>query len=129
MSDAKPRETAILERGEYLKPTEKVTFATPAFLPPLPKDAPRGPTRVGPLADVAPSNRSPPACRSIASGSTSSAPGIVKTSEDFGVQSEYPIHGALLDWLAVEFRERGWSMKAMQSARSSPVPPIASRAR
>jgi hypothetical protein len=39
--------------------------------------------------------------------------GIVKTSEDFGVQSEYPIHGPLLDWLAVEFRERGWSMKAI----------------
>jgi hypothetical protein len=39
--------------------------------------------------------------------------GIVKTSEDFGVQGEYPIHGALLDWLAVEFRERGWSMKAI----------------
>ena len=39
--------------------------------------------------------------------------GIVKTSEDFGVQGEYPIHGPLLDWLAVEFRERGWSMKAM----------------
>ena len=38
--------------------------------------------------------------------------GIVKTAEDFGVQSEYPIHGELLDWLAVEFRERGWSMKA-----------------
>jgi hypothetical protein len=39
--------------------------------------------------------------------------GIVKTSEDFGVQSEYPIHRELLDWLAVEFRTRGWSMKAM----------------
>ncbi len=39
--------------------------------------------------------------------------GIVKTSEDFGVQSEFPIHGDLLDWLAVEFRTRGWSMKAM----------------
>jgi hypothetical protein len=39
--------------------------------------------------------------------------GIVKTSEDFGVQGEYPVHGALLDWLAVEFRESGWSMKAM----------------
>ena len=39
--------------------------------------------------------------------------GIVKTSEDFGVQGEYPVHGELLDWLAVEFRERGWSMKAI----------------
>jgi hypothetical protein len=39
--------------------------------------------------------------------------GIVKTSEDFGVQSEYPIHGELLDWLAVEFRDRGWSPKTM----------------
>ena len=39
--------------------------------------------------------------------------GIVKTSEDFGVQGEYPVHRDLLDWLAVEFRTRGWSMKAM----------------
>jgi hypothetical protein len=39
--------------------------------------------------------------------------GIVKTSEDFGVQSEYPVHLALLDWLAEEFRTRGWSTKAM----------------
>ena len=39
--------------------------------------------------------------------------GIVRTPEDFGVQSEYPTHGRLLDWLAVEFRERGWSSKAM----------------
>jgi len=39
--------------------------------------------------------------------------GIVKTAEDFACQSEYPIHGPLLDWLAVEFRERGWSMKTL----------------
>jgi hypothetical protein len=37
--------------------------------------------------------------------------GLIKTAEDFGVQSEFPIHGPLLDWLAVEFREHGWSMK------------------
>lgn len=37
--------------------------------------------------------------------------GIIKTAEDFGVQSEYPIHKELLDWLAVEFRDSGWSMK------------------
>jgi hypothetical protein len=30
-----------------------------------------------------------------------------------GVQSEYPQHMALLDWLAVEFREKGWSQKQM----------------
>ena len=40
MSDAQPRETKILDRGEYLKPTEKVSFATPAFLPPLPEGRP-----------------------------------------------------------------------------------------
>jgi hypothetical protein len=39
--------------------------------------------------------------------------GIVKTTEDMGVQSEYPRHMDLLDWLAVEFRENGWSQKKM----------------
>jgi hypothetical protein len=39
--------------------------------------------------------------------------GLVKTTEDMGVQSEYPLHKDLLDWLAVEFRDQGWSMKAM----------------
>jgi hypothetical protein len=39
--------------------------------------------------------------------------GIVKTTEDMGVQSEYPEHKHLLDWLAVEFRDRQWSQKQM----------------
>jgi hypothetical protein len=39
--------------------------------------------------------------------------GLVKTAEDFGVQSEYPTHGALLDWLAVEFIQSGWKMKEL----------------
>ena len=37
--------------------------------------------------------------------------GIVATEEDFGTQAEPPTHPQLLDWLAVEFVERGWSMK------------------
>jgi hypothetical protein len=39
--------------------------------------------------------------------------GLVKTSEDLGVQSEYPLHMDLLDWLAVEFQDLGWSQKKM----------------
>src|SRR4029079_17882551 len=112
MSDAQPRETKILSRGEYLNPTDKVSFATPAFLPPLPQGTPAN--RLGlarwllmpehPLTSRVQVNRM---------WQQFFGAGIVKTAEDFGVQSEYPIHGALLDWLAVEFRERGWSMKAL----------------
>ena len=39
--------------------------------------------------------------------------GIVKTVEDFGSQGEWPTHPALLDWLAVEFMESGWDLKAL----------------
>ena len=39
--------------------------------------------------------------------------GIVRTPNDFGRQGEPPTHPELLDWLAVEFAERGWSVKQM----------------
>jgi len=112
MSDANPRETKILNRGEYLSPTEKVSFATPAFLPPLPAGAPAN--RLG-FAQWLVTSEHPLTARVQVNRMWQHmfGTGIVKTSEDFGVQSEYPIHGPLLDWLAVEFRERNWSMKSM----------------
>ena len=113
MSDAQPRETKILSRGEYLNPTEKVSFATPAFLPPLPSGAPAN--RLG-LAQWLLGPEHPLTARVQANRIWQHffGLGIVKTAEDFGVQSEYPVHGPLLDWLAVEFREGGWDVKALQ---------------
>lgn len=110
MSDAQPRDTHILDRGEYTKPGEKVSFDTPEFLPPLPEGAAKN--RLG-LAQWLVYAEQPLTARVQVNRMWQHffGTGIVNTSEDFGVQSEYPVHKALLDWLAVEFREQGWSMK------------------
>lgn len=110
MADDKPRDTFILNRGEYLKPGDKVTFGTPGFLPPLPKDAPKN--RLGFARWLfAPEN---PLTARVAVNrlwQNLFGAGLVRTAEDFGVQGELPTHPALLDWLALEFRENGWDMK------------------
>jgi len=112
MADDKPRETHILDRGEYLKKKEKVQFATPSFLPPMPKGAPAN--RLG-LAQWLLMPENPLTARVAVNRlwQTIFGVGLVRTSEDFGVQSEVPEHRELLDWLAVEFRESGWDMKSM----------------
>jgi mono/diheme cytochrome c family protein len=110
MSDARPRQTKLLDRGNYEQPREPVTSGPPAFLPPLPADAPTN--RLG-LARWLVSAEQPLTARVIVNRQwqTFFGMGLVKTSEDFGVQSESPIHRELLDWLAAEFREDGWNMK------------------
>ena len=39
--------------------------------------------------------------------------GIVRSSSDFGYQGDIPTHPRLLDWLAIQFMESGWDIKAM----------------
>jgi Protein of unknown function (DUF1553)/Protein of unknown function (DUF1549)/Planctomycete cytochrome C len=112
MSDAQPRPTHVLTRGEYLNPGEKVSFATPAFLPPMREEWPKN--RLG-LAMWLVSPEQPLTARVQVNRMWQHffGSGLVKTVEDFGVQSEYPLHRDLLDWLAVEFRESGWDMKKL----------------
>jgi len=113
MADDKPRETKILDRGDYLTPVgETITFLPPAALPPLPEGLPRN--RLG-LARWLFLPEHPLTARVQVNRMWQQffGTGIVKTTEDMGVQSEYPLHMDLLDWLAVEFRERGWSRKRM----------------
>ncbi len=101
---AQPRETFILIRGAYDKPEAKVTHGVPAILPPLPKDAP---TNRLALAQWLVASEHPLTSRVTVNRYWQSffGTGLVKTTEDFGVQSERPSHPELLDWLACEFQQ------------------------
>jgi Protein of unknown function (DUF1549)/Protein of unknown function (DUF1553)/Planctomycete cytochrome C len=107
------RETHMLTRGDFLQPGRVVTPGVPAILNPLPPDAP--PTRLT-FARWLVDRQSPTTARAFVNRMWQEyfGTGIVATSEDFGRQSEAPSHPQLLDWLAVEFMDRGWDIKAMQ---------------
>jgi hypothetical protein len=112
MSDAMPRKTHILDRGNYEMPKEEVQAETPASLGLLPPDLPHN--RLG-LAQwlVSPGNPLTARVQVNRLWQTFFGNGLVKTSENLGTQSEPPTHPELLDWLAVEFRESGWDVKKM----------------
>jgi hypothetical protein len=109
---AKPRDTFILNRGDYAQPTVKVTAATPSALPPLPEGAPAN--RLG-LAEWLIRKDHPLTARVMVNRvwKMTFGTGLVATASDFGAQGEAPSHPQLLDWLAVEFVERNWDVKAL----------------
>ncbi|MCC7395437.1 MAG: PSD1 domain-containing protein [Planctomycetes bacterium] len=108
------RETFVLSRGEYDKPARArpVTRELPAMFGRLPDDAPHD--RLGlarwlvsaadPLFDRVAVNR----LWEFVFGT-----GLVRTSEDFGLQGEWPSHAELLDWLACEFRDGGHHLRPL----------------
>ncbi len=109
---AEPRETFILNRGEYDKPSEKVLPAVPEILPQLEENAPRN--RLG-LAQWLVSGEHPLTARVVINRIWQEhfGSGLVSTPEDFGTQGALPSHPELLDWLALEWVRSGWDMKHM----------------
>ena len=107
------RETHLLKRGDFLKPEQKIGAGVPSFLNPLPADAPQN--RLG-FAEWLVDRKAPTTARSFVNRVWQSyfGTGLVSTSEDLGSQAESPSHPELLDWLAVEFMDQGWSVKNLQ---------------
>ena len=104
------RETRLLDRGGWDKPKHAVAPHTPAALHPLPPDAKADRLAFARwLVDA----RSPLAAR-VAVNRVWQAlfgTGLVETAEDFGTRAPVPEQLALLDWLAVDFMEHGWSQR------------------
>lgn len=105
--------TYIRERGTFTSKGELVYADIPSALGTLPKDA--MPNRLG-LAQWLVSDDNPLTARVTVNRfwETLFGHGLVETSEDFGTQGDPPTHPELLDWLATEFMEKGWSMKKIQ---------------
>jgi len=106
------RKTYILARGSYAAKTEEVEPGTPnavlKFDPSLPKN------RLG-LAKWLFDKRNSLTARVFVNRMWQEffGRGLVKSAADFGMQGNLPTHPALLDWLAVDFRDNGWNIKRL----------------
>lgn len=106
-----PRKTHILHRGDFLQPTEEVNCNTLAVLPLLDND---DPNRLD-LAEWFFDEANPLVPRVAVNHVWSHlfGHGLVRTISDFGTRGEPPTHPQLLDWLAMKYRDLGWSRKAL----------------
>ena len=109
-SEAQHRPTHLLDRGVWNQPKHEVKPHVPAGLHPLAtSDDPPRLAFAKWLADP----RSPLTARVAVNRlwQTLFGQGLVETPDDFGTRAAVPEHRDLLDWLAVDFMERGWSQK------------------
>ena len=108
-----PRSTRLLHRGDFLQPADPVRPAMlgVATLPGRPRE---GATRLD-LARWLVRRDNPLTARVTVNHFWGKlfGLGLVHTPGDFGVRGERPTHPGLLDWLAAEFMEGGWSRKKL----------------
>jgi hypothetical protein len=119
-----PSPTYILRRGEYDKPGSLVGPGVPSVLtdgktpfdvqPPFPNGTPKTGRRLA-FAKWLTSPDHPLTARVMVNRIWYHhfGAGLVKTLENFGVKGDRPSHPELLDWLALEFMHRDWSIKDM----------------
>jgi len=114
MRDDQPRKTFVLSRGVYDAPTTvEVSSSAPAAI--LQYDpAKYGSNRLG-LTKWLFAPQNPLTARVIVNRLWQEifGRGIVASSDNFGNQGRLPSHPELLDYLAVDFRERGWDIKQL----------------
>ncbi|MFZ4506583.1 MAG: DUF1553 domain-containing protein [Fimbriimonas sp.] len=108
----KPRPAYVLQRGQYDKLGARVTMGLPKVLPGLPKGVANN--RLG-FAKWVVSPTNPLTARVTVNRLWDRlfGTGIVESVEDFGTRAEFPSHPELLDWLAVDFVEKGWDLKQL----------------
>jgi len=108
----KRRKTHLQHRGNFLDLGKEVTEGLPATFDPNTNDA--QPNRLT-LAKWLVGADNPLTARVAANRLWESifGIGIVRTSEEFGAQSELPSHPELLDWLATELMQQKWDIKHM----------------
>ncbi len=106
------RDTRTFPRGSFLSPGDPVAPDTPDTFPAYRDEWPRD--RLG-FAQWLMAPENPLTARVAVNRHWERlfGTGIVSTPEEFGTQGELPSHPDLLDWLAVEFRETGWSFKQL----------------
>ncbi|MDX1965984.1 MAG: DUF1553 domain-containing protein [Planctomycetaceae bacterium] len=116
----RPRPIHVLHRGDVLSPREAVEPGAPAFVPgwpevfPLSEQHPEQARRAA-LAEWVVDVRNPLTWRSVVNRvwQYHFGRGLVESPNDFGRMGQLPSHPELLDWLAVELRDGGQSLKSL----------------
>ncbi len=112
---SEPRDTRLYVKGDFTRRSVPVPPGTPASLPPLRMDGPGRRANRLDLARWLVASENPLAARVLVNRVWQQyfGRGVVETENDFGTQGTPPSHPELLDWLAVEFRDSGWSLKQL----------------